>query len=93
MTGRARGRAPRWHAAAGCSRPATSFGDASSNAVRSYPSRAAALPAAVDELLAETERRAIDRAIVEGYERMPPTAEEDAHACASTICSVAAEPW
>lgn len=58
-----------------------------------YPSRSAALTAAVDELTAGAERRAIDRAIVEGYERIPPTAEEDAYARASTRESIAEEPW
>jgi Arc/MetJ-type ribon-helix-helix transcriptional regulator len=58
-----------------------------------FPTRAAALTAAVDRLLAEEEERAIDRAIVEGYTRIPQTAEEIAMAEASARRSIADEPW
>ena len=58
-----------------------------------FPTRAAALTAALDRLLAETERRRIDEAIVEGYTRIPPTAEEDAWACSSGLESIREEPW
>jgi len=58
-----------------------------------YVTRAAALTAALDHLVSEHERREIDRAIVEGYTRIPPTAEEDAWAEASGRRSIADEPW
>jgi Arc/MetJ-type ribon-helix-helix transcriptional regulator len=58
-----------------------------------FPNRAAALTAALDRLLADEARRAIDRAIVEGYTRVPPTPEEDAYAEASGRRSIADEPW
>jgi Arc/MetJ-type ribon-helix-helix transcriptional regulator len=58
-----------------------------------YGSRAAALKAALDRFLKEEHERAIDCAIVEGYTRVPPTAEEDAYARASAIESIREEPW
>jgi Arc/MetJ-type ribon-helix-helix transcriptional regulator len=58
-----------------------------------FPNRAAVLTAAIDRLLADEYRRAIDSAIVEGYTRIPPTAEEQAYAEASARRSIADEPW
>jgi Arc/MetJ-type ribon-helix-helix transcriptional regulator len=58
-----------------------------------FASRAQALTSAVDLLLAEEERHAIDKAIVEGYRRIPPTAEEDIWAEWSTYESLREEPW
>ena len=58
-----------------------------------FASRAQALTSAVDRLLAEEERSAIDQAIVDGYTRIPPTAEEDAWAESSVRESVREEPW
>jgi Arc/MetJ-type ribon-helix-helix transcriptional regulator len=58
-----------------------------------FATRAAALNAALDRLIAEDERRAIDRAMVEGYTRIPPTAEEDAWASSSGLESIREEPW
>jgi Arc/MetJ-type ribon-helix-helix transcriptional regulator len=58
-----------------------------------FPNRAAALTAALDRLLADEARRAVDQAIVEGYTRIPPTDEEKAHAEASARRSIADEPW
>jgi len=58
-----------------------------------YPTRSAALTAALERLIVEDERRAIDRAIVKGYTRIPPTAEEDAWAEWSTTESIREEPW
>jgi Arc/MetJ-type ribon-helix-helix transcriptional regulator len=58
-----------------------------------FASRAEALTWAVDRLLDAEERRAIDRAIVEGYTRIPPTADEDDWAEWSTHESVREEPW
>jgi Arc/MetJ-type ribon-helix-helix transcriptional regulator len=58
-----------------------------------YRSRAAALTTALDRLLAEEREQAIDRAIVDGYTRIPPTAEEDTNARAAGIRSVREERW
>ncbi len=58
-----------------------------------FPTRAAALSAALDRLLADAERRRIDESIVEGYTRIPPTSEEDDWAEWSTTESIREEPW
>lgn len=58
-----------------------------------FATRADAVRAAVDRLLAEEEARAIDRAIVEGYTRIPQTAEDLAWAEAAGRRSVGDEPW
>jgi Arc/MetJ-type ribon-helix-helix transcriptional regulator len=58
-----------------------------------YPSRAAVLTTALDRLLADERERAIDRAIVEGYTRIPPTPEEDEYARRAAIESIREEPW
>jgi len=58
-----------------------------------YGSRAAALTAALERFLADERERAIDRAIVDGYTRIPPTPTEDAHATAAGIRSITDEPW
>jgi len=58
-----------------------------------YPSRAAAVRAGL-ETLAELERRsAIDRALLEGYRRIPPTASEAQAAIASLRDAITEEPW
>jgi Arc/MetJ-type ribon-helix-helix transcriptional regulator len=57
------------------------------------PSRAAVIVEAVDRLVAELERERIDRAIVEGYTRIPQTDEELEWADWSTEESVREEPW
>lgn len=58
-----------------------------------FESRAALIVAAIDRLVAELEREAVDRAMVEGYTRIPPTAEELAWAEAAARRSVGHEPW
>ena len=58
-----------------------------------YATRASAVRAAVDRLLALEERRAIDRAIIDGYTRIPPTDEERRWAEWATIESIREEPW
>lgn len=58
-----------------------------------YPSRAAAVRAGVAAITALERRRAVDAAIVDGYRRVPPTAEEDAAAIASLREAIAEEPW
>ncbi|MBA3431202.1 MAG: hypothetical protein H0U16_06960 [Actinobacteria bacterium] len=58
-----------------------------------YESRAAAVRAGV-EAVAEMERqRAMDRSIIEGYERIPPSRSEEAAALASLHEAIAEEPW
>ncbi len=56
-------------------------------------SRAAVIVEALDRLVAELERERIDREIVEGYTRIPQTAEEIRWAEASGRRSIADEPW
>ena len=58
-----------------------------------YRTRAEVVRAAVDELLRREEEAAIDRAIVEGYTRIPQTAEELAAADLDLIESLREEPW
>lgn len=58
-----------------------------------YATRAEVVRAAVDRLLRLEEEQAIDRAIVEGYTRIPQTAEELAWAEAAGRRSIADEPW
>ncbi len=58
-----------------------------------YRSRAGAVKAALELLLAEEERLEVDRLIVQGYERVPQTPEEDAYAERSGLDSVREEPW
>lgn len=62
-------------------------------AAGTFRTRAGALRAAVDRLLADEEAKAIDRAIVEGYTRIPETVEELAWAEWSTADSIDEEPW
>ncbi|HEY7345521.1 MAG TPA: hypothetical protein VH620_08155 [Gaiella sp.] len=57
------------------------------------PSRAAVIVEAIDRLVAEVERERIDRAIAEGYRRVPETDEELEWAEWSTIESIREEPW
>ena len=59
----------------------------------SHSSRASVIIQAIDRLVAELESERIDREIVEGYTRVPPTPEEDAWAEASARRSIADEPW
>jgi Arc/MetJ-type ribon-helix-helix transcriptional regulator len=56
-------------------------------------SRAAVIVEAIDRLLAQLESERIDREIVEGYRRIPETAEELEWAEWSTEESIREEPW
>lgn len=58
-----------------------------------YESRAAAVRAGIEAIAAIERRRRVDQAIVEGYQRTPPTAVEDAAALASVRDAIKAEPW
>ena len=56
-------------------------------------SRAAVIVEAIDKLLGQLESERIDREIVEGYTRIPPTDEELEWAEWSTLESLREEPW
>jgi Arc/MetJ-type ribon-helix-helix transcriptional regulator len=58
-----------------------------------FESRAAAVRAGIELIMATTRRRAIDRAVVEGYRRTPPTRAEEFAALASLREAIAEEPW
>ena len=58
-----------------------------------YATRAEVVRAAVDRLLAQLDAEAVDRAIVEGYTRIPQTVDELAWAEAAATRSIADEPW
>ena len=58
-----------------------------------YESRAAAILDALERLVVELEREAVDRAIVKGYTRIPPTDGELAWAEAAGKRSIADERW
>jgi Arc/MetJ-type ribon-helix-helix transcriptional regulator len=62
-------------------------------AVGVYESRAAAVRAGVESLIAIERRQLTDRAIIAGYQRNPPTGPEDAAAIASLRDAIAEEPW
>jgi Arc/MetJ-type ribon-helix-helix transcriptional regulator len=59
----------------------------------SYESRASFIVEAINRLVEELEEREIDRKIVEGYKRFPPTADETRWAEISGIESIREEPW
>jgi metal-responsive CopG/Arc/MetJ family transcriptional regulator len=61
-------------------------------AARRHVSRSQLIRAAIEQYIATDEDAAIDRAIVEGYTRIPP-GELDAWAEAATIESIRDEPW
>jgi len=58
-----------------------------------YATRADLVRTAVEELLGREEAAAIDRAIIDGYTRLPSTPEEDAWAEWSARESIREEPW
>jgi Arc/MetJ-type ribon-helix-helix transcriptional regulator len=58
-----------------------------------YESRAAAVRAGVEAITALERRQRTDRAIVDGYRRMPLTAAEHDAAIASLRDAIAEEPW
>lgn len=58
-----------------------------------FESRAAAVRAGVESIAAERVRQEIDRAIIDGYRRIPTTTEEMRAAEASLRDSVREEPW
>ncbi len=58
-----------------------------------YASRAAAVRAGVEAIADLERRRTMDRAIVDGYERVPPAVSEIDAAVASLRDAIAEEPW
>jgi Arc/MetJ-type ribon-helix-helix transcriptional regulator len=58
-----------------------------------YESRAAAVRAGLEAIARLDERRSIDRSIVDGYRRSPPTSAEDSAALASLREAIQEEPW
>ncbi len=58
-----------------------------------HVSRTSFIVEAIDSFVAQLESEAIDRAIVEGYTRIPTTAEELEWAEWSAIESIREEPW
>lgn len=58
-----------------------------------FESRAAAVRAGVESVTAECARQEIDRAIIDGYQRVPPTAEELRAARSFLRTSILEEPW
>lgn len=62
-------------------------------AAGSYESRAAAVRAGIEVLMALDRRRTTDNAIVEGYLRMPSSSAEKHSALASLRDAIAEESW
>lgn len=58
-----------------------------------YDSRAAAVRAGIEAVIARARRAAEDAAIVDGYRRIPPTDTEEAAATASMRDAILEEPW
>lgn len=58
-----------------------------------YESRAAAVRAGIEAVLELDRRRLTDRAVVEGYRRIPPTEAEQQAAIASLREAIVEEPW
>ena len=58
-----------------------------------YESRAAAARAGIEVIVERERQHRIDRSIVEGYTRIPPTVQEQNWAAASIRDAIAAEPW
>lgn len=58
-----------------------------------YVSRAAAVRVGVEAIIESDRRSQTDRAVIEGYRRIPPTKLEDQAAIASLRDAIAEEPW
>ena len=58
-----------------------------------YESRAAAVRAGIEAIARNERQRAIDRSIVEGYQRVPPTPAEEAAALESFREAIEEDPW
>ena len=58
-----------------------------------YESRAAAVRAGIEAIARLERERRIDRAIVDGYTRLPPTEAENRAALVSLSEAILDEPW
>lgn len=58
-----------------------------------YASRAAVVRAGVEAVAEAEERRRVDRAIVDGYTRIPPAPSDGAAAVESLRAAIVEEPW
>lgn len=58
-----------------------------------YASRAAAVRAGIEAIVKLELQRRIDRAVVDGYSRQPPTETEEQAALASLREAILDEPW
>ena len=58
-----------------------------------YESRAAAVRAGIEAIAEIEQRRRIDRSIVDGYSRLPPTQAENHAALVSLREAILEEPW
>ena len=58
-----------------------------------YRSRAAAIRAGIEAIVRGEQQRTIDRQIIDGYTRHPPTAAEAHSALASIREAIEEEPW
>jgi Arc/MetJ-type ribon-helix-helix transcriptional regulator len=58
-----------------------------------YGSRASAVRAGIEAVIARARREATDAAIVDGYRRVPPTDAEGSAAVASLRDAILEEPW
>ncbi len=58
-----------------------------------YESRAAVVRAGIEAIAQVEQRRRIDRAIVDGYSRVPPAEAEDHAALVSLSEAILEEPW
>lgn len=58
-----------------------------------YESRAAAVRAGVEAIALAEQRRAVDRSIVDGYQRVPQSPADEAAALESLRQAIAEEPW
>lgn len=62
-------------------------------AAKERRSRSTLIREAVEQYLHDEREAEVDRAIIEGYRRIPPTAEEARWAEAAAREAVRAEPW
>ncbi|MDQ1488387.1 MAG: hypothetical protein QOJ23_901 [Actinomycetota bacterium] len=58
-----------------------------------FESRASAVRAGIEAITAADRRRVIDRALLDGYRRIPPTQPDEVAAVASLREAIAEEPW
>ena len=58
-----------------------------------YESRAAAVRSGIEAIIEGQSRREMDRVVVDGYRRIPPTEAEGAGALASLREAIIEEPW